>query len=150
MPVEERSNRWNLQNAHPENPRNLENHRTLSSVLHRSCDTGVAKTAMPTANPDDRLFTTRWVHLHEQDSAAGDVYAPEDGPVPLSRRPRQRLELRPDGSATLYTGGADDRPTPTAARWSNEGDHMVVRTDSGNAVLRIVEKSPTRLVIARS
>ena len=31
---------------------------------------------MSTSNPDDRLFTTRWVHLHEQDSAAGEVYAP--------------------------------------------------------------------------
>jgi hypothetical protein len=105
---------------------------------------------MPTPNPDDRLFTTRWVHLHEQDSAAGEVYAPEDGPVPLSRRPRQRLELKPDGSATIYGGGADDRPTPTAARWSQEGDEVVVRTDAGGAKLRIVERSATRLVIARS
>ena len=70
---------------------------------------------MSTSNPDDRLFTTRWVHLHEQDSAAGEVYAPEDGPVPLSRRPRQRLELQPDGTATVYHGGPDDRPTPTAS-----------------------------------
>jgi len=105
---------------------------------------------MPTSNPDDRLFTTRWVHLHEQDSAAGEVYAPEDGPVPLSRRPRQRLELKPDGSATIYRGGADDRPAATAASWSEEGSHLVVRTDAGGAALRIVERSPTRLVIKRS
>src|SRR4051812_40183555 len=105
---------------------------------------------MPTSNPDDRLFTTRWVHLHEQDSAAGEVYAPEDSPVPLSRRPRQRLELKPDGSAAIYSGGPDDRPTPTAARWSDDGGQMVVRTESGETSLRIVERSPTRLVIPRS
>jgi len=105
---------------------------------------------MSTSNPDDRLFTTRWVHLHEQDSAAGEVYVPEDGPVPLSRRPRQRLELQPDGAATVYHGGPDDRPTPTAARWSREDDHLVVRTETGNATLRIVERSPSRLVIRRS
>ena len=105
---------------------------------------------MSTPKPDDRLFTTRWVHLHEQDSAAGEVYAPEDGPIPLSRRPRQRLELHQDGSATIYRGGADDRPTATAARWREDGDHLVVRTDAGDATLRIVERSPTRLVIERT
>jgi len=105
---------------------------------------------MSTSNPDDRLFTTRWVHLHEQDSAAGEVYVPEDEPVPLSRRPRQRLELQPDGTATVYHGGPDDRPTPTAARWSKEDDHLVVRTETGNAALHIVERSPSRLVIRRS
>src|SRR4051794_23322080 len=105
---------------------------------------------MPISNPDDRLFTTRWVHLYEQDSAASEVYAPEDGPIPLSRRPRERLQLEPDGSATIYRGGADDRPTPTAACWSEEGDHLVVRTEAGDATWRIVECSPTRLVITRS
>ena len=105
---------------------------------------------MSTSNPDDRLFTTRWVHLHEQDSAAGEVYAPEDGPVPLSRRPRKRLELKPDGSATVYHAGPDDRPTAAAARWSKEDDHLVVRPETGNATLHIVEHSPNRLVIRRS
>jgi hypothetical protein len=105
---------------------------------------------MPTPKPDDRLFTTRWVHLHEQDSAAGEVYAPEDGAIPLSRRPRQRLELRPDGSATLYRGGPDDRLMPTAARWSEEGGQTNVHTEPGDATLRIVERGPTRLLITRS
>jgi len=108
---------------------------------------------MPTSNPPgpgDRLFTTRWVHLHEQDTAAGEVYVPEDGPVPLSRRPRGRLELKPDGSATVFGAGPDDRPTPAPARWSDEDGHLVVRSETGDAAYRIVERSPARLVIART
>ena len=70
--------------------------------------------------PGDRLFTTRWVHLFEQDSPEGEVYAPEDGPIPLSRRPRERLELKPDGSAVVFGPGADDRPAPQPARWTED------------------------------
>jgi hypothetical protein len=93
-------------------------------------------------------ITTRRVQQHEQDSEAGEVYVPEDGPVPLSRRPRTRLELEGDGSATIYGGGPDDRPTPTPARWAEEDGQVVVR--GANRVLRVVECTPTRLVIARS
>jgi hypothetical protein len=99
---------------------------------------------------DDRLFTTRWVHLFEQDSPQGEVYAPEDGPIPLSRRPRERLELKPDGSATVFAPGPDDRPAPRPARWTEDARGVVVRQDSGGAALRIVERSPTRLVVRRS
>jgi hypothetical protein len=97
----------------------------------------------------NRLFTTRWVHLYEQDTPAGEVYVPESGPVPLSRRPRARLELHPDGSATISAGGADDRPVAEPARWIHDGPDIVVRSSSGERALRIVERSPTRLVITR-
>ena len=97
----------------------------------------------------DRLFTTRWVHRFEQDSPEGEVYAPEDGPIPLSRRPRERLELKPDGSAVVFGPGADDRPTPQPARWTEDDRGLVLRPDAGSA-LRIVERSATRLVVQRS
>jgi len=97
----------------------------------------------------NRLFTTRWVHLYEQDTPAGEVYVPESGPVPLSRRSRARLELHPDGSATISAGGADDRPVAEPARWTHDGPDIVVRSSSGERALRIVERSPTRLVITR-
>jgi hypothetical protein len=97
----------------------------------------------------DRLFTTRWVHLFEEDTAQGEVYAPEDGPIPLSRRPRERLELKPDGSALVFGPGADDRPAPRPAHWTANDDGVVVQPDSGSAPLRIVERSSTRLVIQR-
>jgi hypothetical protein len=100
--------------------------------------------------PNDRLFTTRWVHLFEQDSPEGEVYAPEDGPIPLSRRPRERLELKPDGTAVVFGPGPDDRPSPSPARWTEDARGVVVRPERGGAALRIVERTPTRLVIQRA
>ena len=97
----------------------------------------------------DHLFATRWVHLYEQDSPKGEVYAPEDNAIPLSRRPRERLELKADGSATVFVGGADDRPVPRPARWTEEGDRIVLTPTSGEPARRIVEHSATRLVVTR-
>ena len=97
----------------------------------------------------DRLFATRWVHVFEQDTPRGEVYVPEDGPIPLSRRPRERLELKPDGSATVFVPGADDRSAPRPSSWTEQDGNVIVRSDSGGAVLRIVERSPSRIVVAR-
>ena len=98
---------------------------------------------------DDPLFATRWVHLYEQDTPRGEVYVPEDGAIPLSRRPRTRLELKPDGSATVFVSGPDDRPMPESARWTEENEWRTPQSDSAGAILRVVERSATRLVVAR-
>lgn len=97
----------------------------------------------------DALFGTTWVHVFEQDVAAGAVYRPETERIPLSRRPRERVELSPDGSARVFMPGPDDRPIAQPAAWHAEDDDIVVRTESG-AELRIIERSPTRLVIRAS
>ena len=99
-------------------------------------------------DPGDRLFTTHWVHLFEEDSAKGQVYAPDDGPIPPARRARARLELKADGSATLFVPGADDRPAARAARWMEHDGVIHVRSESGTPALRILERTPTRLVVA--
>jgi hypothetical protein len=99
--------------------------------------------------PTDRLFTTRWVHLFEQDTSEGEVYAPEDGPIPLSRRPRERLELQPDGTAVVFAAGPDDRPAPGPAKWKSDRTGIVVQPDSGGTPLLIVKRSPTRLIVKR-
>ena len=85
------------------------------------------------------LFATAWVHVFEEDTAAGAVYRPEDADIPLSRRPRERLELHADGSARVFTAGPDDRPVGRPATWSDA---------SGNADVRIIARSPDRLVVA--
>jgi hypothetical protein len=95
----------------------------------------------------NRLFSTRWVHVFEDDTPDGQVYRPEDGPVPLSRRPRERLELDADGTARLYVAGPDDRLTEQSGTWKDDGGDVVIRSRQGGAELRIVKQSGDRLVV---
>jgi len=95
----------------------------------------------------DRLFGTRWVHVFEEDTAEGAVYRAEDDAIPLSRRPRERLELERDGSARLFVPGPDDRLVEQRATWRDERGALVVRAREGGAELRIVDRSPARLVV---
>ncbi len=99
--------------------------------------------------PDDPLFSTRWVHLFEEDAPGAQIFVPETRGVPLSRRPRERLDLRPDGTASIMTPGPDDRPLPSPARWSEDAGDIVVRSSGEGTELRIVERTPKRLVIRK-
>jgi hypothetical protein len=85
--------------------------------------------------------------VFEEDTPDGRVFRPADGDIPLSRRPRQRLELRPDGSAVLSMPGPDDRPVPTSGRWTEEDGDIVVRDASDRVEFRIVERTPDRLLV---
>jgi hypothetical protein len=95
----------------------------------------------------DRLLGTRWVHVFEEDGPGGAVYRAEDDAIPLSRRPREQLELHRDGSARLFVSGPADRPVERAATWREEDGVIVVRAREGETELRIVERSPERLVL---
>jgi hypothetical protein len=96
---------------------------------------------------DKNPIAGTWVHVFEEDTPAGAVFRPEDADIPLSRRPRERVELRADGSAVLLVPGPDDRFVPQPARWSEEGGAVVVR-DAREAVrMRIVKQSADRLVV---
>ncbi len=92
------------------------------------------------------LFTTRWVHVYEEDTAGGAVYRPEGDAIPLSRRPREQIELDRDGSARLYVAGPDDRPAPQAATWQDD-DAPAAGGRGGGSRLVIVDRSATRLVV---
>ena len=95
----------------------------------------------------ESLFGT-WIHAFEDDTPRGAVYRSQGSTFALSRRPRERIELSRDGSARLSGGGPDDRLTGTAARWDEEGEVIVVRGEDG-AELRIVERSPERLIVEK-
>lgn len=97
----------------------------------------------------DRLFKTTWVHLYEEDTGAGEVYRPEDSAIPLSRRPRERIELDPDGTARLFWPGPDDRFIEQPASWKEEAGALVIRARAGGAELRITGRSAERLVVQR-
>jgi hypothetical protein len=101
-----------------------------------------------TPAPGDPLFGTRWVRVAEQDTPQGDVYLPANADIPLSRAPRTQLELRPDGSGTIFDPGEDDRPVGRAVSWRTRDDALVVER-SGRPDLRIVSHAPDRLVVSR-
>ena len=96
---------------------------------------------------ENRLFATGWVHAFEEDTAEGAVYRPRGSKLPLSRRPRERLELDADGSARIFVQGPDDRYVEQPARWHDEDGAVVIRAREGGATLRIVDRSPERLVV---
>ncbi len=102
----------------------------------------------------DALFETRWIHVFEEDTPEGEVYRPETEDVPLSRRPRRRLSFSPDGTVRVLVPGPDDRPVEVEARWeapTGESVPLPARrsADSGQPVIRIRDRSPTRIVVRK-
>jgi len=97
-------------------------------------------------------FGIRWVHVFEEDSAAGAVYRPDSAAIPLSRRPREQFELNADGSARIFLPGPADRPQAVAGTWREEGGAIVVegpRARGAALEYRIVERLPDRLLIEK-
>ena len=90
-----------------------------------------------------------WVHVFEEDTAEGQVFRRVDADIPLSRRPRDRFELHPDGSAVLLSAGADDRYVSKPARWTEEDGDVVVRDANDNVRFRVVKQSADRLLVRR-
>jgi hypothetical protein len=104
------------------------------------------------AGESDALFGTRWIHVFEEDTAEGEVYRPETEDVPLSRRPRRRLELSPDGTARILVPGPDDRLVESPGTWEAEGGQLLIRAGRGSSrgqPIRVREHSPTRLIVAK-
>ena len=95
----------------------------------------------------DDLVGTRWVHVSEQDTADGAVFLPDDEHVPLSRKPRDWLELHADGVATLYAPGPDDRPVERRATWQDVGVGSATRRGDDEADVQILNRSPSRLLV---
>jgi hypothetical protein len=90
------------------------------------------------------------VHAYEEDTAEGAVYRPRGSKLPLSRRPRERIELSADGTAQIFAPGPDDRYVERPARWHDEDGTIVVRAREANVELKIVERSDERLVVRES
>ena len=101
----------------------------------------------------DPLFSNTWVHVFEEDTPDGEVYRPESGDIPLSRRPRRRLCFSRDGSAQIELPGEDDRPREEHATWEQQGDDVLLRcgSESGGRerVLHVSLQSPTRLTVRK-
>ena len=100
---------------------------------------------------ENRLFATRWVHVFEEDTAEGAVYRPRGSKLPLSRRPRERLELDADGTARIFVRAPTTATSSSRRRWRDDGRGAwsCARARAAHA-LRIVEQSPDRLVVNRA
>lgn len=96
---------------------------------------------------EDDLFKTRWVHVFEEDTPDGAVYRPEDDNIPLSRRPRERLELSADGTAKIITQGPDDRLVEKPATWTSTARETAAGSSPSD--IRILKQSPSRLIVRR-
>jgi hypothetical protein len=98
-------------------------------------------------------FGIRWVHVFEEDTPAGDVYRPDGADIPLSRRPRECLELDPDGTARVYLAGPGDRPEPVETKWRKDGEAITIAARPSPAGARrerrIVEWRADRLVVRK-
>ena len=100
--------------------------------------------------PHDPRYAATWVHAFEEDAPGVAVYRPEGAELPLSRRPRERLELAPDGSARAYAAGPDDRPRPRPATWQVAGAASGPdAARSAEADYHVVEWTAERLVVRR-
>lgn len=88
-----------------------------------------------------------WIHVFERDRGDAAVFLRVDADIPLSRRPRERLRLERDGTATWMTAGPADGPVVHDARWSREGDQLVVLDRGGARILRVLECTADRLLV---
>jgi len=95
----------------------------------------------------EQLFGTTWVHVFEEDSSEGAVYRPEEDDIPLSRRPRERFTLEPNGVARMLIPGPDDRYVEEPAKWSEDRGDIVIHPGTGKPLFRIVAQSPSRLIV---
>ncbi len=96
---------------------------------------------------DEALFRTAWVHVFEEDVGEDAVYRPDDGDIPLSRRPRGRFRIERDGTATLFLPGPDDRYVEHPATWSDERGVLTVQATGRPTRLRVIERSASRLLV---
>ena len=93
----------------------------------------------------------RWMHSWEEDAAGEQVYRPEGYDFPLSRRPRESFELKPDGTLILGEPSADDSLREAQGRWEiAESDKLLFYSGSGTKPekkMRIKSASDDRLVV---
>ena len=90
----------------------------------------------------------RWIHSHEEDSAAEQVFRPPSYAFPPARKGRTAIELRPDGTYVEFTPGPADAPEEAArGRWAIDGERLMLGGD--RPAWEIAAAEPDRLAIRR-
>ena len=72
-----------------------------------------------------------WVHSSEEDTADETVFRPADYDFPLTRRPRQSLELKPDGKLVKGIATAADSIAEAEGNWElADNNKIALNTES--------------------
>ena len=86
----------------------------------------------------------RWLFSHDEGGAR--VYRPREAALPPSRRPRDGIDIREDGTFRAYTPGPSDAPVASEGRWTEAGDGLQLSFDDGR-VLEVVDAAPGTLKV---
>lgn len=93
----------------------------------------------------------RWVHSHEEDTAAEMVFRPADHGFPPSRG-RLELDLEPDGKFVEAGPGATDRPEEARGTWRLDDDELVLSGEGerdATRLMSVVAVERDRLVVRK-
>jgi len=113
--------------------------------------TGQAGSGQVNGAPPDLIGS--WLHSYEEDTETTTVYRPSGHSFRPSRRVRQGLEFRADGTFVGLRPGPDDRPREVTGRWrAGAGGRVQVTLPQGHGPpfeLDIVSCSGGVLTICR-
>jgi len=91
-----------------------------------------------------KALTGRWIHSWEEDTEGSKAFRRIGFDFPLSRRPRQIIEMIDDGRVIIYSGGMTDaRDVIREGRWNvTNSSRLIFRWErtGRQTVLGIVEQ----------
>lgn len=98
-----------------------------------------------------KLLLRRWVHSHEEDTAAETVYRPGDFTFPPSRG-RESFTLKAGGAYLHSAPGPTDASASSEGKWQLDDDVVNVVSPTGARLrsFRVTALSPDRLVVKKS
>jgi hypothetical protein len=106
---------------------------------------------MSTPEIEKRALQKEWLHSREEDTGAQIVFRPPDYDFPLTRRPREILELRSDGTLIKGTPSASDSVEEKGGKWKIEGSDKLIFYSEGEPIetWKIASVDSDRLVLEK-
>ena len=92
-----------------------------------------------------------WVHSTEEDTPNETVFRPADYDFPLTRRPRESFDLKPDGKLVKGIATPSDSITEAQGNWELAGNNKIAfNTESEpKQTLEIASIDKDKLVIKK-
>jgi hypothetical protein len=99
---------------------------------------------------DKQTLQKNWLHSTEEDTDTEMVLRPADYDFPLTRRPRESYQLRPDGTLITGKGAFDDSLQEQKGTWKLEHDNLTLYTSPQfSQKLKILSVDNDRLVLRK-